>query len=94
VTRRKAHYAGDYEARARAVREAAYANPSTICWRCGKTLPEHGPTRTGKQQHWQAGHLIDGDPTSPLLPEASSCNAAAGVARLNRRRSTGYSWPP
>jgi len=90
---RKPHYAGSYEARAKAVREAAYANPDTRCWRCDRTLPEHPLTRTGKPQHWQAGHLVDGDPTSPLLPEASSCNARAGVALINRRRSTGYSWP-
>ncbi len=70
------HYAGNYKVRAKAVREAAYADPLTKCWRCGKTLEQHGQGDT-----WQAGHIRDGDYTSPLMPEARSCNARAGAAR-------------
>jgi hypothetical protein len=79
--RNRAHYSGDYQRRARAVRQAANANPLTRCWRCGRTLDEHGPG-----VRWDAGHLRDGDPTSPLAPEASSCNRSAGAAAGNRRR--------
>jgi hypothetical protein len=80
--RNRSHYSGDYQLRARAVRAAAYANPDTRCWRCGKTLVEHGPG-----VRWDAGHVRDGDPTSPLAPEASSCNRSAGAALGNVRRA-------
>ena len=80
----RTHYAGDYQARDRAVRAAAYANPATTCWRCGKTLVEHGPHAS-----WDAGHVRDGDPTSLLAPEASSCNRSAGATRGNRMRGQG-----
>ena len=79
--RNRSHYSGDYVRRARAVRLAANADPDCRCWRCGRTLAEHGPRAT-----WDAGHVRDGDPLSPLLPEASSCNRSAGAAAGNRRR--------
>lgn len=72
------HYQGSYHVRARHVRQAAQANPLTQCWRCGKTLAEHGPHKNGKPAAWTAGHLRDGDPTSALAPEASTCNYKAG----------------
>lgn len=72
----RSHYRGNYQTRARAVRDAANADPTTRCWRCAKTLAEHPAG-----DRWQAGHLRDGDYTSPLLPEARSCNARAGQAR-------------
>lgn len=62
------------------LREAANADPSTACWRCGKTLAQHGPHRNGRPAYWTAGHLRDGDPSSPLAPEASTCNFRAGAA--------------
>ena len=77
----RSHYGGSYQLRARAVRAAAYANPLTQCWRCGKTLSEHGPGA-----RWDAGHVRDGDPTSPLAPEAASCNRSAGATLGNVRR--------
>ena len=79
--RNRSHYSGDYQRRARAVRQAAYADPTTRCWRCGRTLVEHGATA-----RWDAGHVRDGDPLSPLAAEASSCNRSAGAAAGNRRR--------
>lgn len=78
----KPWHRGDYAARARKVRAAANADPHTRCWRCGRTLDEHKPGDV-----WQAGHLHDADPTSPLLPEARSCNAAAGARLGNALRT-------
>ena len=86
--RKPAHYRGTYHVASRKVREAAYADPSTRCWRCGKLLHEHGP-----RARWTAGHLIDGDPTSPLAAEASTCNYSAGAkrgAQMQAARRVGY----
>ena len=81
VPRRKvkaAHHKGSYHVQSRHVRTLAYANPSTLCWRCGKTLPEHGP-----RARWTAGHVIDGQIGGELRPEASTCNYAAGAQLIN-----------
>ena len=85
----RSHYRGDYARRAAIVRRNANANPLTRCWRCGQ-LAQPG-------QPWQAGHLRDSDPTSPLLPEHRRCNAAAGgrlggVLRRERSFSTSRRW--
>jgi hypothetical protein len=79
------HHRGDYLVRSRDVRDAANADPATRCWRCGKTLREHAPHHNGKPARWTAGHLRDSDPTSPLLPEASTCNYSAGALLGGRR---------
>ena len=76
-----AHRRGDYTRRAKVVRDAAYANPLTLCWRCGRTLAMHP-----KGDRWDAGHVLDGNPLSALAPEASSCNRSAGASLGNRRR--------
>lgn len=76
----KPHRAGSYQRRARLVRQTANANPDTRCWRCGQTLADK-PGDT-----WDAGHIRDGDPTSPLAAEHSSCNRSAGATAGNRRR--------
>lgn len=90
-----AHHRGDFDARSAALR-ATVTNASR-CWRCDRTLPEHEPHHDGAPATWQAGHAIDGNPASPLLLEASTCNGTAGgklgAARLHQRRSTGYRWP-
>ena len=87
------HYRNDYDRRAKTVRRYANANPDARCWRCGQ------PARPGDP--WQAGHLIDGDPASPLAPEHRSCNAGAGATLLDNRRldqrrhilgATNYGW--
>jgi hypothetical protein len=79
--KKPAHYRGSYHVRSRALVAAAKANPATKCWRCGLTILEHEPHKSGRAAYWTAGHVRDGDPTSPLLPEASTCNYIAG-ARL------------
>jgi hypothetical protein len=80
-------YRGDYQRRARAVRQAAYLNPHTICqsptckgWGT-RTLAEH---KAGSK--WDAGHVRDSDPTSPLQPEVSGCNRSAGATLGNKMR--------
>lgn len=70
------HYAGTYQRRARQVREVAYADPLTRCWRCGGLLYAHRP-----DDKWHAGHVVDGAPDSPLAPEHASCNTKAGARR-------------
>lgn len=80
-----AHYRGAYHVQARRIRAAANANPNTRCWRCGH------PARPGDP--WEAGHLRDGDPASPLLPEHRSCNRAAGARLTNTRKTrTPLTW--
>jgi len=59
----RAHYKGDYRKRAAQIR----ANAST-CWICGG-----GPSPTDP---WQADHVNQGDPYSPLRAAHRSCNAA------------------
>lgn len=61
----RAHYAGDYRARAARVRANA-----TECWICGQ-----GP-RPGDP--WTADHVLPGDPESPLAPAHRSCNSRRG----------------
>ena len=82
------HYRGTYHVQARHVRQAAYANPATRCWRCGATLAEIQTIHP--QAKWTAGHLIDTTPNSPLAPECSPCNYSNG-ARL-RHRQTPLAW--
>jgi hypothetical protein len=90
------HHKGNYHVRSRAVVAAAKADPTTVCWRCGKTLHQHPDTKTGNPPKWSAGHLRDGDPTSPLLPEVLSCNARAGAILANRSplRRKSAAWRP
>ncbi len=84
--KKRAHYSGDYWKRSAVVRHQAQADPTTRCWRCGLTLDEVrrtvNPTAT-----WDAGHLRDGDPHSPLRPECSPCNRSNGARVGNARRS-------
>lgn len=81
-----AHRRGQHGQRhAKAVVDRANNDPTTRCWRCGKTLDEHAPHKDGTRPTWQAGHTRDGDPTCQLLPEASTCNTAAGAIARNRR---------
>lgn len=80
MAKRKApHHSGSYQVRARAVRDAANANPNTRCWRCDRTKAEH-------RREWTAGHVTAGDPNSALLPECARCNYSHGAKLGNRRR--------
>jgi hypothetical protein len=63
---RRTHYAGDYRARAKAVRESA-----VVCWLCGEGAREGDP--------WQADHVVPGAPDSPLAPAHRACNARRGA---------------
>lgn len=83
--RDRTHYTGSYEARARRVRDAAYADPTTRCWRCGRTLAEEQARQPDKQVVWHAGHTVDGSSAHPLAPEHSTCNLTAG-GRLGVKR--------
>lgn len=58
-------YSGDYQRRAKAVRDNA-----THCHICREGYRENDP--------WQADHIIPGDPASPLAPAHRSCNASRG----------------
>ena len=58
-------YSGDYQRRAKYVRENA-----SVCHLCGKGADPADP--------WQADHIIPGDPKSPLAAAHRSCNAARG----------------
>ncbi len=69
----RSHYRGTYYRRAKALRDAANADPTTRCWRCGRLAIPGDP--------WQAGHVIDADSSSQLLPEHQSCNVKAGRRR-------------
>lgn len=86
------HHKGTYHRRSRALVAAANADPTTRCWRCGRTLTEHPPTKSGNPPKWSAGHLIDGQAEGPLAPEVLSCNSSAG-ARLSNQRAAHRSEP-
>ena len=83
------HYRGSYHVEARKVRQRAAADPTTECWRCGRTLDQHPAHRNGAPPRWTAGHLLDGVPGSPLAPEASTCNYSAGAKLGANRRHRG-----
>ena len=77
----RAHYGGDYNRRAALVRAAAYANPATLCRRCGLTLEQ--VRRRNPKATWDAGHVVDGLVDGPLAAECSPCNRSAGAIRRN-----------
>ena len=59
------HYKGDYQARAKAVRDSA-----THCWLCGEPRRSNDP--------FTADHVQPGNPDSPLMPAHRSCNSRRG----------------
>ena len=82
----RSHYTGSYPARSKRLRDEAHADPSTRCWRCGLTLAEEQVKHPGKPVTWHAGHVLDGNYLSPLMPEHSTCNMSAGARAGNERR--------
>jgi hypothetical protein len=69
------HYQGDYKQRAKVVRDNA-----TVCYLCGQGARAADP--------FQADHVIEGDPYSPLLPAHRSCNIRkAQAAKQNAKRT-------
>lgn len=83
-SRDRSHYRGSYDTRAKRVRDLAYGDPATTCWRCGRTLAQ--ARASDPDVTWHAGHVFDGDPNSPLMPEHSSCNQSAGAKAGHKRR--------
>jgi hypothetical protein len=67
---KRTHYSGNYKARAKKVRDYA-----TICWLCKQGEKPNDP--------WQADHVIEGNPLSPLLPAHRSCN----IKKSNEKRN-------
>ena len=82
----KPHHSGTYHVQSKRVRDAAYRDPGTRCWRCRLTLDQCKPHRNGKPARWTAGHLIDGQVNGVLLPECSTCAATSGARYGNRLR--------
>lgn len=93
MRRPRAHYSGDYQTRRRYLIAAANRDPTTLCWRCRRTLADHPAHKNGRPAYWTAGHIRDGDPTSPLAAEASTCNYKAG-GRLGSQRRRGGNGNP
>jgi len=73
------HYGGDYHARSKALRAAAYADPSARCWRCGLTMAEFVASFPRRRSEWHADHVVPGDRLSPLRPAHASCNTSEGA---------------
>jgi hypothetical protein len=91
------HRTGRYWRDARDVRDAAYADPRTPCWRCGRRLDQHPRHKNGRMPFWTAGHVRDGEQSGQLLPEVSVCNFAAGARlrnELENRRRAAMGLPP
>ena len=86
-SRNRDHYKGSYSTRSAKVRDDAYADINTRCWRCGRTLAEEQARLPLRKITWHAGHVIDGDYLSPLLAEHSSCNTSAGAKAGNAKRT-------
>jgi hypothetical protein len=80
VTSKAPHHRGSHQRRAKKITAAADADPTTRCWRCGRTKAEHG-------RRWHAGHLVDGQVNGPLAAECEPCNTSAGARRGNQRRA-------
>lgn len=87
------HHAGQFEVKARRMRQRATADPTATCWRDGLTLAQH-PGQT-----WTCGHVDDpalyqlhpsryADTIDGRLcaPEASGCNYSHGATAGNKRR--------
>jgi hypothetical protein len=83
------HHRGTFHVQGRHVRQSAYANPATKCWRCGLTLADYAKQHGTQAARWTAGHVRDGEVGGVLLPEHFRCNVQAG----NRARNpTSEDW--
>lgn len=82
---KKPWHKGTFDTQSARVRAAANRNPSTICWRCKRTMAEIRKDKPHAK--WQAGHVVDGQVNGVLLAECSPCNASHGAAMGNRKRS-------
>jgi hypothetical protein len=75
-----------HDLRAKPIRERAYADPSTRCWRCGRTLAEVKAAEPMRRVVWHAGHT--GGRWDPLLAECSLCNWRDSAATTRMKRAT------
>lgn len=91
-TTKPAHYGGSYHIASRKVRQAANADPTYRCPRCGLTRDE-GRARWGAGGNWDAGHRQAGEIGGPLRAEHAHCNRSHGqklsVISKRRRARTG-----
>lgn len=78
------HHRGRHHVESRHIRDQAYANPNTRCWRCGRTLTQVRE-ETNPDATWDAGHV--GGPDGPRAPECSPCNRADGARTTNAKRT-------
>lgn len=83
------HRGPSYKRRARAVRMAAYLDPTTTCRRCGLTLAQRRITHP--HDTWDAGHIVDGEIGGALVAEHASCNRSAGI-KARMAKYSGYDW--
>ena len=81
----RAHYAGAYATRAARIRDAAYADPSTVCFSCGLTLAEK--QKSNPAETWDAGHTVDGNSSFPLAAQHASCNRSAGARAGHKKQA-------
>lgn len=88
------HHKGTFHQESARIRAAAYADPTTRCWRCGRTLEQ--VRKVKPHAKWTAGHLIDSTPGAPLAAECSPCNYSHGAALGNRSplRKRAATWRP
>lgn len=94
MSRDRRLYGGSYPRRAKAVRDAANANPYTTCQApvapggplCGLRLDQHPPGDS-----WTAGHVVPHDFHSDLVPQARSCNVREGNHRRKQPPSNPHS---
>lgn len=76
---REAHHKGTFHVRSKRIRDAAYADPETRCWRCGFTLAERQAQFPLRDVVWTAGHLNDSEVEGELAAEDSVCNFGQGA---------------
>lgn len=75
-----------HQLRAGPIRQRAYADPSTRCWRCGLTLAQVQAANPGRKVVWHAGHT--GGRHDPLLAECSLCNWRNAAETTAAKRAT------
>jgi hypothetical protein len=77
--RKQPWHRGNHQRRARAIVQAANADPTTRCWQCGRTKTEH-------RRRWTAGHVHDSQVDGELRAECEPCNFSRGATMGNQRR--------
>jgi len=83
----RSHYDAQFKQRGKVMREAAAADSTTKCWRCGLTLAEYRAQHPGREVSWHVDHVVPGRTNSPLRMAHSTCNMEEGGR--NRHRVAG-----